>query len=163
MASAFIFKLDVSGETADGGKHFQERIPIYSFKSGSAAGRWPDGTTNLSVLEQITLGADGARVLAVSSADLYCLRALQNKKIYDFRLWVEDATFYPPFDINKPYVPTPRPIKATISCKDMNGSAMIKVGPDAQKMSTESINSAHLFAVELSFYDYDGGPVFTRT
>jgi hypothetical protein len=163
MSSAFIFRLNVSGKNAGNGKTFSEQIPIYSFKAGSAVGPWPNGTNDLGTLEQITLGADGARVLSVSSADVYCYRALQDKEIYDFRLSVEDANFYPKFDINRPYIPQTRPIRAMVHCRDMRGGSMVKVGADALKMSTEPINAAHVFAVELSFFDSNGGPEFTRT
>jgi hypothetical protein len=150
MGSSFLYRLRVEGKGIN-----QNLIPIYAFKPGDVKGSpFHSGAVDLSLMEMITLGADGARMLTVCTNKAYAYRSLADKNVDYFELHIKDTRI-------KTAPTEERRSVATITCRDMKGSHMVPVGANQIKMSCEPLSN-ELQIVTLSFWGYSGGPVFQR-
>jgi hypothetical protein len=87
MGSPFLYRLRVEGKGIS-----QNLIPIYAFKPGDAQSQsFFLGDIDLPLMNMISLGADGARMLTVCTNSLYAYRALEGKDIDYFELHVKDT------------------------------------------------------------------------
>jgi hypothetical protein len=150
MGSPFLYRLRVEGKGVN-----QNIIPVYAFKPGDVKGSpFHLGAVDLSLMQMITLGADGARTLTVCTNKPYAYRSLADKKIDYFELHIKDTRI-------KTAPTEERRSVATITCRDMKGSNMVSIDANQIKMSCEPLSN-ELQVVTLHFWDYQGGPVFQR-
>lgn len=152
MGSPYLFRLRVLS-AKKGASQEQNIIPVYALKGGDLQGsQWYQGQMSLQILKMITEGADGARQMTVCSDHLYAYRALADKEVSFFELHIKDTR------VKKSVMEEYRTV-ATISCKDMTGGEMTTLDRNQIKMSCEPLSN-RLMAVTLSFFDFNGGPVF---
>ncbi len=150
MGSPFLYRLRVEGKGIG-----QNLIPVYAFKPGDRmTSPFHTGSVDLPLMQMIALGADGARMLTVCTNQLYAYRSLADKSIDYFELHVKDTRL-------RTSPTEERRSVATITCKDMKGSKMSPITTSQIKMSCEPLSN-ELQIVTLSFWSYQGGPVFQR-
>lgn len=150
MSSPFLFRLRVAW--SKNGKATESVIPIYAFKPGFSG--WDRGDITMDTLRINTMGADGRRILTVSTMVPYAHRELINRSITYFELHVKDTRIRT--------APTEeRRTVATITCRDMQAGNMVSVSRDLIQMSCEPL-APEMVAVDLDFRNYSGGLVFAQ-
>src|SRR5687767_4631174 len=116
MGSPFLYRLRVEGKGVN-----QNIIPVYAFKPGDVTGSpFHLGAVDLSLMQMITLGADGARTLTVCTNKAYGYRSLADKNIDYFELHIKDTRI-------KTAPTEERRSVATIPCRDMKGGKMVSI------------------------------------
>lgn len=140
MSSNYLYRLKV-GWTGKAGKQ-ETMIPVYGFKVGTMG--WNRGDIkDLDILKQEIDVANGRGSLTVCSHLGYCYRALENRKIERFQLFIKDVRF---FDLSGE-----RKVVATVESKgSMNGGNIIALTPGLVTMSVEG-SPVEPSAVNLSF------------
>ncbi len=150
MGSPFLYRLRVEGKGIG-----QNLIPIFAFKPGdTTTSPFHLGNVDLSMMQMIALGADGARMLTVCTNQIYAYRSLADKNVDYFELHIKDTRF-------RTRPTEDRRTVATITCRDMKGSKMSPISNSQIKMSCEPLSN-ELQVVTLSFWAYQDGPVFKR-
>lgn len=124
MASNFLYRLKViSKETGE------NIIPLYAFKPSHHNWRMTD-VLHITDLTQTVLNSDNLGNIDVCTTESYCHRALANKTISYFELFIKDAKSEPNrFEARK--------IAGTILCRNLNGRGLTKVDRGLINMSVE--------------------------
>jgi hypothetical protein len=154
MGSPFLYRLRVV--SSKGGKNRDQHvIPIYAFKPGDMqSSAFSVGGIDLPLMKMIAEGADGARTLTVCTNSIYAYRALEEKDVEFFDLHIKDTRIST--------LPTEeRKTVATITCHDMHGGKKTPIPNHQIKMSCEPLSN-ELQVVTLSFWDFQGGPVYQK-